>query len=345
MRTEAPIARALVFALLAGCGATKPLSLPATFRGDLPCADCEGIRFHLDLWPDQAYQLRREWLGKNLVRDEVGRWTADPARHALVLHSGAETPLQFEIKRADTIRLLDTSGAPIESTLPYELTGGGTLAPIDPTLTLGGEMVYFADAARLTECLTGRSYPIAAEGEFVEMQRAYLASIEEPGASLYVTFEGTIADRPRMEGSGVERSVIVNRFINAWPNQRCERARADASLANTYWRIVRLGRDAVTPAEGRREPHLLLRSASESQSYSATVGCNQVAGAFTLDGDGIRFTRGLTTLMACPPPLDALETRLVDMLARAKRWRIKASTLEFMDEGGAPVALFEAVYL
>ncbi|TNC65377.1 copper resistance protein NlpE N-terminal domain-containing protein [Rubellimicrobium roseum] len=27
------------------------LRLPATFTGTLPCADCLGIRTHLDLWP------------------------------------------------------------------------------------------------------------------------------------------------------------------------------------------------------------------------------------------------------------------------------------------------------
>ncbi len=33
---------------------------PATFRGDLPCADCVGVRHHLNLWPDQIFHLRRE---------------------------------------------------------------------------------------------------------------------------------------------------------------------------------------------------------------------------------------------------------------------------------------------
>lgn len=60
------------------------LRLPATFRGDLPCADCEGVRLHLDLWPDQVFHLRREWLGKDPVRGEVGRWRVDPARRALL---------------------------------------------------------------------------------------------------------------------------------------------------------------------------------------------------------------------------------------------------------------------
>jgi hypothetical protein len=54
------------------------LELPATFRGDLPCADCEGIRYHLDLWPDGVFHLRRAWLGKPGIEDDRGRWRKDP---------------------------------------------------------------------------------------------------------------------------------------------------------------------------------------------------------------------------------------------------------------------------
>ena len=208
-------------------GAQPPdLRLPATFRGDLPCADCQGIRYHLDLWPDHVFHLRREWLGRNLIQDELGRWRFDPARRALTLQGEDDVP-QFEIKGPGTLMQLDTKGAPIESALPYELISDGRLDPTDLSLPLGGEMVYMADAARFTECRTGRSYPIAMEGEFVKMQRTYLEKIKEPGAPLYVTFEGEITDRPRMEGTGVERSVVVKRFVHSWPGQRCEQTREE----------------------------------------------------------------------------------------------------------------------
>ena len=65
------------------------------------------------------------------------------------------------------------------------------------------------------------------EGEFVKMQRTYLEKIKEPGAPLYVTFEGEITDRPRMEGTGGERSIVVKRFVHAWPGQRCEQTREE----------------------------------------------------------------------------------------------------------------------
>lgn len=123
------------------------LELPATFRGELPCADCVAIRHHLDLWPDRVFHLGREWVGRDTVRDEVGSWRVDPARSALVLHGGGEAPLLFAIEGRNALRLLDAQGGPIESSLPYALTGDGTLQPTDLSLVLGGEMIYMADAA------------------------------------------------------------------------------------------------------------------------------------------------------------------------------------------------------
>ncbi len=117
----------------------------------------------------------------------------------------------------------------------------------------------------------------------------------------------------------------------------------DASLLNTYWRLVRLGEDAVAPAEGRREPRLLLREEGGRKRYSATAGCNQLSGGCSVDGETIRFAPGATTLMACPPPLDALERNLKETLDAARRWRVRGDALELFDGAGRPIARFEAV--
>jgi len=200
-----------------------PVVLPTTFRGDLPCADCVGIRHHLDLWPDQVFHMRREWLGRDLVRDELGRWRFDATRRALVLEYSAEMPLQFELLEDGRLRQLDLEGRHIESRLPYELDDAGKLAPTELDLLLAGEFTYLADAARFTECITGRSYPVAFEADFVQLERVYLAQASAPGAPLYVSFDGSLLDRPAQDGPGTATTVVVRRFVAAWPEQRCAR--------------------------------------------------------------------------------------------------------------------------
>jgi len=322
----------------------EQIALPVTFTGTLPCADCEGIRHHLDLWPDGVFHLRRTYLGRPGGADDIGRWRRDPGRSAILLYGGREMPLQFEIKGPQTLRLLDIQGRPIQSSLPYELTGDDTLTPTDLRLALQGMFRYMADAARFEECLTGRSYPVAMEGDYITLERAYLqAAKPEPGAPLMASFEGEITRKPAMEGSALIPTVVVRRFIGVWPGQRCERAMSKASLPDQYWRIVSLGGEPVNVAEGRREPHMILRS--EKNTYAATVGCNRLIGGYNVEGDRITFTAAAGTLMDCPPPLAAMEQRLLGALDAARSWSITGQVLELFDKTGAGIALFEAVYL
>lgn len=124
-----------------------------------------------------------------------------------------------------------------------------------------------------------------------------------------------------------------------------ESAKPDASLENTYWRLVTLMDTPVTAQESRREPQMMLKSVDGERRYSATVGCNQLVGGYEIEGNAITFAGGATTLMACPPPLDAWERTLAQVLSKAKTWTISGDVLALLDENGVSIARFEAVYL
>ena len=320
------------------------LALPATWTGTLPCADCPGIRYRLNLWPDGVFHLHREWLDRDFEESDIGRWRKDPAKNAILLYGGHEMPLQFSVEGPRTLRQLDVSGRPIESGLPYELTSESSLERLDLELPMRGIFTYMADAPRFEECLTGRSYPVAMEGAYIELERAYLAADKPgPGAPLLAALEGAITERPAMEGDRLIPTVVVRRFIRLLPSQNCERAMSEASLPNTYWRIVKLEGEPAPVVDNRREPHLVLRG--DAGRYAATVGCNQLIGSYEVAGDRLTFTGGATTRMACPPPLDAREDTLKQVLAATRSWRINGQVLELFDGEGAAIATLEAVYL
>lgn len=326
--------------------AANGLSLPGNYAGVLPCADCPGIRYELTLRPDQGFALRRAYLERNLSEVSIGRWHADPARRTLILGSaeaGVPEVLRLEILGNGTLRLLDRTGQPSASALPYELTRQAGDAPLEPVLPLRGAFTYRADAPRLSECRTGNSYPVAMEGEYLALERAYLAARPEGATPLTAEFKGAIALRPRIDGPGSEPTILVQRFDRLSTERACDPGvPASNTLANGYWRLIALEGEPVAPVEGGREPSLLLLP--EPARYAANAGCNQIAGGYRLEGDTLRFGEGIATRMACPEPAMSRETALMNMLKETARWRIDGDRLSLLDEAGRQRAQFLAVY-
>ena len=63
--------------------------LPAIYRGDLPCADCAGIRYQLDVRADRVFFLRTTYLGKGSGEgetfDDIGTWNMAPDAQNVIL--------------------------------------------------------------------------------------------------------------------------------------------------------------------------------------------------------------------------------------------------------------------
>lgn len=319
------------------------LALPASFAGRF---ESNGLStdWTLSLWPDQAFQLSRVFRsvdGSETRRDSLGRWSMDPARNAMMLRDGAEMPLFLAVLGPDRLGQLALDGGPIERGAG-ELVGG-PLVPADLAgMFLGGTMTYTADVALIEECLSGQIFPIAAEGDFLALEGAYLADRSQPGGSLHVLIEGGVAMRPATEGPN-RQTVVVDRFIRTTQGETCERQLSEASLTGTYWRIDMLMDQPLTVPVGRREPHLLLRT-GDTAGLSATVGCNMMRASYQADDGALSFGSVAATMMACPEPLGAAERALSAALAATTGYAIEGGTLVLKDDTGAPVAVLTAVY-
>jgi len=354
-RAAAPLSALLLSALLAVSAGTQPaaeepaltvtgLELPASFTGTLPCADCEGIRHHLDLWPDQVYHLSREWLGRDDSKvDAIGRWYADPALNAIVL-TGAEGDGEsaWEVRGPDRLRLLDQEGNPIESDLPYDLESVGGLEEAELTLPLAGLFTYYADAALFQDCISGRRYPVSDEADYLTIERAYTAANQEPGQPMLATIDATLAVREAMEGPP-RPTVVVDRFLALWPGEDCARVLASPPLTDTYWRFASLAGEAIAPEPESRPPYLVLL-AGEEPRFAATVGCNMKIGGYEQSGETLAFPMPASTMMACPEPLDGLERRLDKVLGATKGFRRAGYSLVLLDESGGELARLEAAF-
>src|SRR5262249_60720086 len=99
-------------------------------------------------------------------------------------------------------------------------------------------MTYFAGSPRIVLCATGRNHPIAMEADFLKAQEAYRLAAKPPGSPVYVTFEGTIAQRPKMEPEGTETAAVIRCCINTGPDGLCEAPQAAAADGRTTCRVA-----------------------------------------------------------------------------------------------------------
>jgi len=150
-------------------------TLPATYAGIIPCADCSGIRYQIDLLPHSAFAQRTTYLrnGRDESTYDLGSWSISVDGRTLVLDGGHDGVSYWAIQDARTLRKLDLQGEPIQSTLPYELVRTTGMTPIEPRLRLQGMFRTKADAPRFRDCRSNLRWPVARTDDYPSLERAY----------------------------------------------------------------------------------------------------------------------------------------------------------------------------
>lgn len=304
---------------------------PATVLGRARLEPAGNPPFRFEIAYDEtAVQPGHRYAVRATVT-QGGRLWFTTNRHTPAL-DGRNVPLKLLLVRA---------GAPTRSA-----SRAGPTAPparVEPRQTLSGLFSSMADAASITLCADGRRLPVAMEGDFKALAAAYRQAAPQPGQPVLVTVEGCVATRPSMEESHPPlATLVVERFIEAKPNQACPQPTSSTALRDTYWKLVQLGETPIRTAEKQREPHLVFASAQPRVSGSG--GCNRITGGYETDGDQLRLRQMAGTMMACLEGMEH-EQRFLKTLEQVRRYRITGQRLDVLDENGQVLAQFEAVAL
>jgi len=312
------------------------LTLPATFVGVLPCADCPSIHYQLNLMPDNTFYMRMTYLERPDAGDldDVGTWVESSDGATIVLDQGE----MFAIKSPQRLRKLDLEGGEIVSSLPYDLTRAESFAAFEPQRVLRGMYTYLADAGTFSECRTGRRFPVAMEADNAALEREYAQARSAPGEAVLAEVEGRLAARPRREGAGTEETLVVVRFVGLEPRGECSARFAAAPLEGTTWHLATLGERTVTASSSPQRAGLVLDG--ENHRVSGSGGCNRIMGTYTRDGEHIGFSPMAATRMACPDGMD-LEQAYTAMLELVTSWRVLGRTMELRDVDGRRLASFQ----
>jgi uncharacterized lipoprotein YbaY/heat shock protein HslJ/uncharacterized lipoprotein NlpE involved in copper resistance len=321
--------------------AGSPLGrLPATFVGLLPCVDCVGLRYQINLMPGHAYMQKSTHLrdGSDQSFYELGVWSLSDDDHTLTLDGGRRSPARWVVQGA-SLRKLDAAGHPIEGDPSHELTRRASVEPMEPRVRLTGMFSYMADAARFRDCKTGLRWPVDMSGDYRALERAYTARRRKPGAELMASVEGRLEMHPKTEGEGREPTLVVEEFVAVMPDEQCEASDATAGLTITRWRPVRIIGDRSVVVDGlQSEPWIVLDP--QSKRVTGSGGCNRISGSFEAGPrDALRFGRVTSTMMACA----GMETEraFLRALADTRRYRVAARTLELLDARGRLLARLE----
>lgn len=247
-----------------------------------------------------------------------------------------------------------------------------------PGYLLRGFYRAAGDSSQFVECGGGRPVPIAPrQGEAPELQRAYESSQRRPGDEVLVEVEGRIAIGPRPDGNSLGRILVVDRFIGLRPGETCTAAEVraitatadapvaaaaqppaepdatvaaapqppaapaapDAPLRGTYWKLTRIGSQAVTTPAGLEEPHLLLNP--DARRFDGHSGCNGIGGQFFIDNRYLTFSLGPSTLRACEGGMEQ-ERAYRSVLETTEGWSVAGNRLTLYDADGTPALRFQA---
>jgi copper homeostasis protein (lipoprotein) len=199
--------------------------LPAIYRGDVPCADCAGIRYELDIRADRVFFLRTTYLGKGTGEgatfDDIGTWTPAPDAKSFTLN-GSREPLKFSVENSETLGLLDKAGNPIDSSHNYELKRNASYRPLEPHVAMRGMYNYLNDAPVFRECRTQIKLAVAQSAQTQALQKSYLAVRKVPGEELLVTLDGQIAMQPASTGGAARPTLVVEQLKKVWSGATCE---------------------------------------------------------------------------------------------------------------------------
>lgn len=127
-----------------GCSTSRhfPAELADTYYGFLPCADCPGIRYQLELKEDGKYREVRDYVDRESVFEEEGEFTFKDKQ--ILLWSDGKVVSRYDLE-GERLIMLDGNGHRVESPLaPYYILYKG-----DPERSKDPEGENYADNKNL----------------------------------------------------------------------------------------------------------------------------------------------------------------------------------------------------
>lgn len=312
----------------------------AAFAGVLPCADCEGIETQILLHPDGSFRGSERYRGRDSIPVvTIGRWLLrSDSIPRLTLIGGRDGPRYFAAPSELTLRALDHDGEPIVTQQRLDLVRISASPTLPGLAQLRGEFRYFADAATLVDCHSGRQFSVAGDSAFIRLQDAHAEHALGDGAAILVDVAGSLEMRAGMEEGTQVETFVVDSFTVLGVTAECKAARTRALIAVGDWRLITLEGADLPELELAQQPSL--RFVLSEPTMFGTAGCNNFTGRAVLRGlDLVPQPLAMTKRMCADSLVMQREDRYGKVLGAGGWFRAEGDTL-VLARGGYEVARF-----
>lgn len=190
----------------------KPMQ--QSYRGVVPCADCEGTEILLFLEKDGTWVINQTDQASGVSFARYGKWARTADKLVLTDSDGEK---QYFHPKGDSLVMLDSKGNPIDSPFNHTLDAVDSKLP-STAMPMKGQFQYMADAGVFQDCATGKTFAIA---DNAELERAYAAARGKNNAPVLLVVEGHFTLQVSRDSGQLQKVLVADKGVKFKPGKTC----------------------------------------------------------------------------------------------------------------------------
>lgn len=284
-----------------------------TFSGTLPCADCPGIAYHINLFRDGRFEARQEYLERNQVSIVKGIWLLE--KRSLHLVNQQQTLPAFHFVSNNQLAMLDLGGKPISANPQYQLQREAEFKKLDTRQAMLGLYMLSNNQATFTSCRSGDTLSVANTQHHLPVMRQYQQDERFSGNAVIATLVGR---RGQDEQAG---TLFIDKFEQFWPGAICPDHVQPGKMQGIVWRAEKLT-DRYVPQQ------LNVRVIfDQNERLYGFAGCNNFNGNYKQRSNQLTVQPLVSTRKFCADSSD-LEQQFTQSLQSADRAEVNGDKLQ-----------------
>ena len=284
-----------------------------TFTGTLPCADCPGISYHLNLFRDGRFEVRQEYLERNQVELVKGIWLLE--KRSLHLVNQQQTLPAFHFLSNQRLAMLGLNNKPIAGNEQYQLQRDAEFKKLDTRQAMLGLYKLTDNQASFTSCRSGETLNVANTQHHLPVMRQYQQDERYRGQAVIATLLGR---RGQDDQAG---TLFIDKFEQFWPGAVCPDQVPPGKMQGIVWRAEKLT-DQYVPQQ------LNVRVIfDQNDRLYGFAGCNNFNGNYKQRSSQLSIQPLVSTRKFCADS-SALEQQFTRSLQSADRAEVNGNKLQ-----------------